>query len=77
MLDVSIKERDDDRLAVNTDVFSCAVCEGDHAGAITVHFLYLKPDQNPNSHHGFHTISLILCGRIDNIRILTVGMELL
>ena len=45
LLDVSIEERDDDSLAVNTDVFSCAICEGDHAGAITVHFLYLKPER--------------------------------
>ena len=45
LLNVSVEESDDDCLAVNTDVFSCAVCERDHARAITVHFLYLKTDQ--------------------------------
>lgn len=45
LFDVSIEERDDHSLTVNIDVFSCAICEGNHARAVTVYFLDLKPNQ--------------------------------
>lgn len=53
LLDVSIEECDDDSLTVNTDVFSCAVCESNHARAITIHFLHLKPNQSPDQNPKF------------------------
>ena len=48
LFDVSIEERDDDSLAVNADVFSCAVCESNYARAITVYFLNLKQNHSPD-----------------------------
>ena len=45
LFDVPVEERDDHSLTVNTDVFSCAICEGNHARAVTVYFLDLKPNQ--------------------------------
>ena len=48
LFDVSIEERDDDCLTVNADVFSCAVCESNHARAITVYFLNLKQNHSPD-----------------------------
>lgn len=49
LFDVSIKEGDDDGLTVSTDVFSCAVCEGNDTRTITVDFLYLKAHQSKTS----------------------------
>ena len=48
LFDVSIEERDDDSLTINANVFSCAVCERNHARTITVYFLNLKQNHSPD-----------------------------
>ena len=42
LFDISVEESDSDSLAVDTDVFSCPVCKGDHTRAVTINFLHLE-----------------------------------